>query len=202
MSERTRIRKKNVIKLNCYHCCVTLSVYNKSEIRPRLTLQLHHYLNHRLCHDYFSSRHSLYTFGPFEMRDSLSNANLKHFFIWYDIKTETETCRECVKQWPVGLFKLLQGCRPDVRMCTAKRGCLCANLRMHCVCRCNAAGRTLRGFESRSKSRGRERRASSLKMSTGCSLCSANISSSDRRPPFSTADHGQIRWLMAQANRK
>lgn len=48
MRERTRIPKKNVIKLNCYHCCVTLSVYNKSEIRPRLTLQLHHYLNHWL----------------------------------------------------------------------------------------------------------------------------------------------------------
>lgn len=86
------------------------------------------------CHDYFSSRHSLYTFGPFEMRDSLSNANLKHFFIWYDIKKETEACRSV---WNNDLCALSRCCKgadqmfSHVWMCTVKRACLCVNA---CVC--------------------------------------------------------------------
>lgn len=73
---RTHTKRKNVVKLNCYHCCVTLSVYNRSELRPRLARQLHHWLNHRLCQDYSRSRHSLYTLGPFEMRNDLTRALL------------------------------------------------------------------------------------------------------------------------------
>lgn len=84
--EHTR-NEKNVVKLNCYHCCVTLSVYNRSELRPRLARQLHHWLNHRLCQDYSRSRHSLYTFGPFEMRNDLTRA-LLYKTTWKCMKNE------------------------------------------------------------------------------------------------------------------